>query len=343
MFKHTISYLQGLKSIVNEKDALTRLKFLPQRVENGVLINFNNKGIFKDTQIGEDDCIIFDKDTVNNASRCTDALINKYFDALDSFLSNCSINDNSGEAVNVSSNKIVIDPIYELLYTAIENKDKKEVKKLCEDLENKWFALDPDIVEDAIFDIMACVKAGDVDEVKAIIKEVEGEDLPADIVGSVAKTIVKEVCEDAARKAIKETITKPFIEENYQPKDETEEDLLADLDDAIKDEDVEDIEMLLKELGEKHPLYSKYHKIYLTLQDGADKKDTSSEDDEIEEILADLDDALEAGELDGKDGAIAILEELKDIVGEDDADYKKYYDLVYPPKKETRTSRRRGK
>lgn len=343
MYKHTKSYLQGLKSIVNEKDALSRLKFLPQRVENGVLINFYDKGVFKDTQIGEQDCVIFDKDTVNSASRCTDALINRYFTAFDAFLDKYSDNDEGCGAVNVKVK--TIDPIYEALYTAVENKDKKEVKKLCEDLEAKWFALEPEIVEDALLDIMVCVKTGDVDEVKAIIKDVEGDEFTDDITNN---QVAKEICEDTIkggiRQAVKETIVKTVIEENYQPKDEREEDLIADLEDAIKDEDIEDVKMLLDELGEKHPLYSKYEKALKELEGDKGAKDTSTEDDEIEEILADLDDALDAGELEGEDGAIAILEELKELVGEDDADYKKYYDLVYPPKKERESRReRRGK
>jgi len=318
MSKNLKAFLQGYGNIVKAKSDLDRLKFMPQKVEAGEVFDFTGKSCFGKLE-GVTDTVIIEAARVNDASRCTSALLRDYFTGLDKFTSSLDGDDTTTE--DTTSNLLEA----ELLDIVVKG-DRKAARKVLKELKEQWFALPEDEVEDAIYDLQDCVADKDVDGAKEIL---------ADLGGDGEKGVTFE--EPPTIHSDKD------LEESTEPVNEDEADLLADIEDAIKDEDVEDVELLLKDLGSKHPRYEEFEKRLAELEskpaDGSvdeNNGDELTEEEEIKEICLDLDDAIE-----DKDATKQkdFLEELKEVAGEDSEEFKKY-DALVNPKTETRRSRR---
>jgi len=266
---------------------------------------------------GISDTIIIEAARVNDASRCTSALLRDYFVGLDKFTSSLDGDDTTTE--DTTSN-----PLEDELLDIVAKGDRKAARKVLKELKEQWFALPEDEVEDAIYDLQDCVADKDVKGAKGILADLGEDDTPVTL-----DTSLNNCTQD-------DNPTK----ESTEPVNEDEADLLADIEDAIKDEDVEDIKLLLKELGSKHPKYKEFEKLLNILEgageDTKDDEDELTEEEEIKEICLDIDDAIE--DKDAKKQK-DFLEELKEVAGEDSKEFKKY-DALVNPKTETRRSRR---
>jgi len=316
----TQGFIRGLESFITAKSDLDRLKHMPQRVEEGRLVNFQGHKLTAKID-GLEDFIIMDADKVNDAKRFTSALLGTY---LEGFSKLQGVEDDETTTTENTNNEPTLE---DLLLDAVEAGDKKEVRNICKQLKEQWFALDEDVVEDAIDDIKDCVADKDVKAVEDILDSLETNDEEPKQ-QEVKKSEVKEI----------------FKEETPTKNDEDTEDLLLDIQDAIKDEDVEDVELLLKELGEEHPRYKEFSISLATLKgEDAVIEPEKNEDDEIDDIIADLEDAIKENDIDGENGAKVILEELKELVGEDDEDYIKFNKIVNPTTTRRNRRERRGK
>ena len=318
----TQGFIRGLEGFITAKSDLDRLKHMPQRVEDGRLVNFKGHKLTAKID-GLEDFVIMDADKVNDAKRFTSALLGTY---LEGFSKLQGVEDDT--TTENTNNEPTLE---DLLLDAVEVGDKKEVRNICKQLKEQWFALDDDVVEDAIDDIKDCVADKDV-------KAVE------DILDSLGKTNDKEPEQQVEVKKSAPELVKEIVKEETQTNDDDLEDLLLDIQDAIKDEDVEDVELLLKELGEEHPRYKEFSISLATLKgEDAVIEPEKNEDDEIDDIIADLEDAIKENDIDGENGAKVILEELKELVGEDDEDYIKFNKIVNPTTNRRSRRERRGK
>ena len=315
----TQGFIRGLEGFITAKSDLDRLKHMPQRVEEGRLVNFKGHKLTAKID-GLEDFVIMDADKVNDAKRFTSALLGTY---LEGFSKLQGVEDDESATTENTNNEPTLE---DLLLDAVEAGDKKEVRNICKQLKEQWFALDDDVVEDAIDDIKDCVADKDV-------KAVE------DILNSLEEPEQEEVIEKS--KSAPELVKEIVKEETPTNNDEDIEDLLLDIQDAIKDEDIEDVELLLKELGTEHPRYKEFSISLATLK-GEDAV-IEPETNEIDDIIADLEDAIKDNDIDGENGAKVILEELKELVGEDDEDYIHFNKIVNPTTTRRNRRERRGK
>ena len=313
------AYLKASSLIVRAKSDMDRLRFMPQKIVGGMFIDFKGNDLYPNTN-GVQDLVIFDADAVNNATRCTAALLNKYFTALDEVMLNNDSDDTALDEVMLNNDSDDTaegrkqDPLYVGIIKAIGAGDKKAVRDFCKELKEKWFALDSEMVEDAIDDLKDCVADKDVNEAGAIIAELTDDD-----VGVTAKE-------------------EPVKTEASKDDNKTTE-LIADLEDAVKDEDFEDVELLLKDLDKAHPRYDEFAGTLKKDEALLEDSDEMS-DQEIDELIEDIEAAIKDGDLDGeKDGAKVMLKELVAEVGEKDEDVVKLTALVYPPVEEKELSR----
>ena len=324
MFK--VAFIQGYKNMVKANNDIDRLQFMPQRIEDGTMYDFKGNTIFKNMDIK--DIEIFDLDRVAKASRFTAALSRDYFEALDKVIP--LIKKEDGRSINQDDE--VEEPKAEYasdILDAVEKGDRKTLRALLKGYKaNDWAVLDSDKVDDAIFDIMDYIDDKDVKRVKEIINDLISIDAATFNVEDDEKTVKKET---PVKK--EETTTK------YVPVDEDEEELIADLEEAVEDEDYEDVELLLKELGEDHTMYSHYKSFIPGKTKEEPKGEEPTKDDNsdiIDEICDDIDAALEDNDsLDAK----KYLKELAEEAGEDSDIYKEYDAKVHPPKRD-RSSRR---
>ena len=351
MEKLYLNYLTGMKTLATEKNDMDRLKFMPQKIEGQRLVNFH--GDYLTTVIdGLEDGEIFDKDKILNGKRCTPALVKSYFESYDKLITT------DEEVTETTNDKPTLE---DDLLDAVEAGDKKAVRAILKELKEKWFALDDDKVEEAIDDIKDCVSDKDVKEVEAILDSLEPADedtiLKENIAAGKERAKLSVAKENDERKKVKENIAEArkgakkihsAKAEEGTPTTTDDNDIVLDIVDAIKDEDIKDVEMLLKELGEDHPRYKEFNISLATLK-GEDaiietESDPITNDDDIDAIIGDLEDAIEAKEFEGEDGAKEILAELLELVGAEDEDYIKYDAIVNPPVEDKKSRRsRRGK
>lgn len=324
MFVH--AYLKGLTHMVQSKADLERLRFMPQKIENGNLINFEGQVLVGGLDIK--DTIIADFDRFATAKRYTVPLANDYFTALESVMS-LFVNKVGSEKDSETETSFE-EPYGADIYDAVAAGDKKALRKVLKQYKRtKWSALDEDDVEDAIDDIVDCIGENDaVPAAKEIVNNLIGDD----------------ICEVAKPNDKEKPIQKdPAVSVQETPADEDEAELLQDLADAVKDEDWDDVEMLLNELGKDHPRYVEFEK-HLKPEAKEDTKpsddnDNDNDDDIVDEILDDLEDALKKGDTSNQK---EFLAELAKEIGEDDDLYKEYDVKVNPPKQERSRRSRRG-
>jgi len=316
MSKNLKGFLKGFSEIVKAKSDLDRLKYLPQKVEAGEVFDFKGNSMFGILD-GISDTVIIEAARVNGASRCTSALLRDYFVGLDEFTSTLDGGDTTTEAVENN-------PLEAELLDIVDKGDRKAARKVLKELKEQWFALPEDEVEDAIYDLQDCVADKDIDGAKGILADLGNDDAQ------------KEAPVKETTKKVEQESKTPV--ESTEPVNEDEADLLADIEDAFKDEDVEDVKLLLKELGVKHSKYAEFEKQLKTLENLGEVEDDVelTEEEEIKEICLDIDDALE--DKDAKKQK-DFLKELKEFAGEDSEEYKKY-DALVNPKTETRRPRR---
>lgn len=317
------AFLTGYENMVKSKSDLDRLKCMPQKVEGGVLIDFSGKKLIGGLDVK--DMTVCDADRVNEAKRFTPTLSKEYFEGFNKLMSLLGGSDTDEEDVAVRE-------VYGAdIYDAVAAGDKKALREILKEYKKtKWSALDEDDVEDAIDDIKDCLADKDVDGAKEIVNDLIGCDICEDEVSDKGETL------DVPTSNDKEP------DPTYTPANEDEAELLMDLEEALADEDYEDVEMLLKELGTDHPRYAEFEAKLPGKGTAADDTNDSDdeEDDVIGEICEDIDAALEDGDTaKAKD----FLEELGEEAGTDSDEYKEYEVKVNPPKERTRRLSRRGK
>jgi len=312
------AYLMGMTNAVKAKNDLERLRFMPQKVEGGDLINFEGQTLVGHLTIN--DVVIFDADRVVKATRCTSALQRDYFEALDKVMPLFKDGSKGVEEKNDAPKEVYGADIYD----AVEAGDKKALRKVLKQYKRtKWSALDEDVVDDAIFDIIDCIGGDDLDDAIEIVTELIGED----------------ICEVETTKDEPKATT---ANSTYVPANEDEADLLLDLEDAVKDEDWDDVELLLKTLPKDHPRYAEFDAHLNEPTTGTDAKDEAPVgDDELttEEIISEICDDIDVA-ITNKEDTKELLAELATEAGEDSEEYKEYSTKCNPPKERTR--RRRG-
>lgn len=306
------AYLQGLKNMVESKSDLERLRFMPQKIEDGKLVNFEGSTLLGGLNVENRE--IFNADRVNNTKRYTAALSRDYFIALDGVMH--LFGDASETApANDSKEEYGAD-----ILALVEAGDRKGLRSLLKEYKKtKWKSIEDSTLEDDIDDLVDCAADKAVEDARAIIKDIAFID--------------KDIIDDAPAAPVetkKEEVT-------TAPANEDEAELIADLEDALADEDYEDVELLLKELGAGHARYAEFEAKLPSKGKEESKPEESGDDSIIDEICEDIDAALEDGDL--KD-AKSILEELADEAGKDSDVYKEYEAKVNPPKERTRRSRR---
>lgn len=313
------AYLKGLTNMVESKSDLERLRFMPQKIEGGIVTDFKGNVIFKDLDIN--DIIIFDADRVNDTKRFTAALSRDYFQGLDKVMplfSRSSTNTDTPTEVEA-----VVEYGTDI-YDAVATGDKKGLRAILRVYKNtKWSGLNEDAIEDAVYDLNDCADDKDVKGAKEIVLDLIGDDIC-----EVEDTKTDDEIDDAGA-----CIKKPTT--HAEPANEDEAELLQDLDEAIADKDWDDVEMLLKELGDKHP---RYNDLAANLP-GGDKAEVAepAEGNVVDEICEDIDAALKEKDI---DDAKKYLAELADEAGEASDVYKEYAAKVNPPKERARRSRR---
>jgi len=314
----TEAFLKTSRNMVEAKSDIERLRFMPQKIEGGKVIDFTGEVLFK--VLNTEDVVIFDMERVKKGKRFTTALSRDYFIALDGVM---HLFSRDGETSNDEPKEEYGADIYK----AVGDGDKKGLRKILREyVKVKWDGLNEDDIDDAVFDLNDCATGKDVDGAREIVTELIGED-------------ICEVKEEESSEPSTSSTEAPEPS-NHTPANEDEAELLADLDDAVKDEDWEDVETLLNELGEGHPCFMDYKMKLPSNKEDESKPTTCDKDSDaqvITEICEDIDAAL--GDGDTKD-AKKYLEELAAEAGKDSDKYEEYEAKVNPPKKETRRSRR---
>ncbi len=312
------AYLAGYTAMALTSNDLDRLKYAPQRVEDGEVFDFNNKSMFGKVE-GIEDQVILDAARVNEATRFTAALKRDYQEGMDKFIASLI----GGDAPAEDEEEAKADPVQELytkLYEIAAAGDKRTFKSLRKELKDQWFALDDADVEDAIFDLGDAVADKDVDYAKEIVEGL-GEDQ-----------------EDAP-----EEETPKKSEKSTKLTDE-ESEIIEDIKSAIDDGDEKDFNELIDELKEINPDLADEWSTAFTAQDAPEEETKEeeeydnaqdSESSVVDEIIEDLDAAIADGD---EEEAKACLEELADEVGVDSDTYKVNAEKLAP--KKTRRSRR---
>lgn len=289
-----------LLGALEAKTRIETLKAMPQRIEGGVVYDFNNNPLFN---VSNPDKEILGVSRVG--VKVTDALIIVYTDQLaqTDFL---LVDDNAAtkEELGADEPKTLEDQVLD----AVKAGDKKLVRSLCKELKEKWFALAPDDVENAIDDIKDCVADKDVNEAQAIIDELVDAD-----VGATAKE--------------PETYT-----EKATGDDSELEAILEDLKGAIEDDDKKDIEACMADLADEVGRHSKIYEEWNVKVNPP----TEEENDIVDEIIGDLETAIVDK---NTEEVTACLGELADEIGEDSDIYKEWADKA-TPKEEPKKSRR---
>jgi len=317
------AFLTGYTDMVKTSNDLDRLKFAPQRVENGVFYNFKGEDMFKGTVAGLENISLelIDAERVNGTSRFTQALTKEYFKGFDTLMD--MISKETGGVVAEDEPKLdPVSTLYHKLYDIVEAGDKKAFRTIRSELKDQWFAIDGGEVEDAIFDLSDAVADKDVDFAKEIVEGLGGDEVPEEY--AAAGVVEDNVPEPTPNKVDEKGLT------------EEEAEIIEDIKTAIDDGDEKDFNELIAELKEVNAGLAKEWKGAFVVKNTEPTTD-EAEDDVLGEILEDLAVAVEENdEAEIKE----LMEELADEVGEDSDTYKEWSEKVAP--KKTR-SRRRGK
>lgn len=309
------AYLAGYTVMALTSNDLDRLKYAPQRVEDGEVFNFNNKSMFGKVD-GVEDQVILDADRVNNATRFTAALKRDYQAGMDNFIASLVGGDAVAEEETTADVKLD-DKILEVVKVG----DKKAFRGMRQEIKDQWFALDDAEVTDAILDLSDAVADKDVEFAQEIL----------DGLGEVAD----------------ETPTKeePEVKEKEETKKSTElteeeSEIIEDIKSAIDDGDEKDFNELIEELKEVNPDLADEWSTAFNAAEPEAEETKEDEEDLVDEIVEDLEAAIKDRDM---DEAKECLEELKEEVGED-SDLYKEFDKLYAeklaPKKRERRSRR---
>jgi hypothetical protein len=302
------AYLTGIREIGLQKNDIERLKLLPQRIENGIIYRFDNKE-WINTENPDLNITLIEADRINNCKRYTEALqrevdsgFNKLLDAL------------SGD-VTPTTKELTLD---EKILNLVEAGDKKGFKALRKEIKDAWFALPDDVVSESIIDLAAAVATKDLNEAEAILADLETVD---DVVAEEEVEVDEE--------------TPPLEHDDNPTVDDVVAEIIEDIKSCIDDEDEEEFKELLEELKEHDTKqYEKWKDAFTT-----QSEDGTDEDEYINVILDDLDDALEDKDTSKCHTLIAALAEL---VEEDDEDLVEYTEKVaaLTPKKRSRRGRK---
>jgi len=318
------AFLNDYTNMVKTSNDLDRLKFAPQRVEAGVFYNFKNEDMFKGAVQGLETLNIelIPADRVNETSRFTGALQRDYFAGFDKMMEQITKLPGGKYTTDAVADEPVEVTLDDKILEIVKSGDKKAFRAMRQEIKDQWFALNDDDVADAIMDLGDAVSDKDVDYAKEILDGLPGnepvkKETPADTV------VVEE-------------------DENAELTDE-EAEIIEDIKSAIDDGDEKDFKELIAELKEINAdLAKEWSTAFVAAP--ADDKDEEEGTDVVDEIVEDLEAALEDGDM---EEAKECLEELKDEVGEDSDLYKEYAQKLkelmskVAPKKERRS--RRGK
>ena len=325
------AFLTGYTDMIKTSNDLDRLKYAPQRVEDGVFYNFQNKDMFAGAVPGLEslNIEIIDAARVNDTSRFTGALQRDYFAGFDKMMDQIvKLPGGKYETATETAEpvKVTLD---DKILEVVKSGDKKAFRAMRQEIKDQWFALNDDDVADAIMDLSDAVADKDVDYAKEILENLDGNSE-----SSHGNEPVETPKTETKKAAAKET--KPKKAELT----EEESEIIEDIKSAIDDGDEKDFKELLAELKEVNPdLAEEWADAFaVNVNDpAADETDEqNSESSVVDEIIEDLEAALEDGDM---DEAKECLEELKEEVGEDSDVYKEYAAKVAPKKRE----RRRGK
>lgn len=327
------SYLKGFENLVKAKSDLERLRHMPQKLENGELINFNGKSLVGKVESLKDSGIleVIDAERVNDASRYTAALQKEYFDGFTKLIK--IIEDAEGDVTNNVDEQSNEPSLEDRIIEIVEAGDKKAFRSIRQELKDAWFAVGDSEVADALIDLSDAVADKDVEFAKEILE-------------GLGDTPVIDEKQSKTNKGSDVENPKEVDDDSEQDEDD---ELLADFNDAVEDEDAEDCELILKEMKEKnHPKLKECEKIFSDKFGAAtfEKEPADEEGDVVNEILDDLDDAFDDKDL---DKCKKLLDELKEEVDEDDEDLLEYMNKVSNLDKELngsddtpRRRRRRG-
>lgn len=308
-------FLVGYKNMVKASSDIDRLKCMPQRLEDGKLIDFAGKVILGGIQ-DVADMEVIEAARINDASRYTAALQRDYFAGLDVLLSKFD-----GSTVDVDDAPVdAVVALYSKLYDIVETGDKKGFRAIRTELKDQWFALDAEVVSDAILDLADAVADKDVNLAKEIVEGIDDEP------------------ETEAPTAKEEPELKETPKKSKAKLTEEESEIIEDLKSAIDDGDQKDIDELLAELKEVNKaLYDEWlPATQVEVAEDTPEEEETEDDNIADEIIDDLDAAIADEDV---EEAKACLEELADEVGKDSELYK-VNAAKLAPKKETRKSRR---
>lgn len=304
------AFLTGYTDMIKTSNDLDRLKFAPQRVEDGVFYNFQNKDMFAGAVQGLETLNIelIPADRVNDTSRFTGALQRDYFAGFDKMMDQI-VKLPGGKYETASEDAAPVDvTLDDKILEIVKTGDKKAFRSMRQEIKDQWFALNDDDVADALLDLADAVADKDVEYAKEILEGLDGNSDETPVA------------------------TNELTDE--------ESEIIEDIKSAIDDGDEKDFNELISELKEINAdLANEWADAFaVNVDDPAAENDTpKSEDDSIvDEIIEDLEAALEDGDM---DEAKECLEELKEEVGEDSDLYKEYAAKV-APKKSSRRSRR---
>lgn len=319
------AFLTGYTHMVKTSNDLDRLKYAPQRVEDGVFYNFQNKDMFAGAVPGLEslNIEIIDAARVNDTSRFTGALQRDYFAGFDKMMEQITKLPNGGYTTDAAADEndtpkseVVDVTLDDKILEIVKSGDKKAFRAMRQEIKDQWFALNDDDVADAIMDLGDAVADKDVDYAKEILDGLPGNE-PTETAAPVKKETPK---------AAEPELT------------DEEAEIIEDIKSAIDDGDEKDFKELIAELKEINADLAKEWSTAFVAAPADETVDKDEEEtDVVDEIVEDLEAALEDGDM---EEAKECLEELKDEVGEDSDLYKEYAAKV-APKKERRS--RRGK
>lgn len=308
------AFLGGYASMIKTSNDLDRLKYAPQRVEDGVFYNFQNKDMFAGAVPGLEslNIEIIDAARVNDTSRFTGALQRDYFAGFDKMMDQIvKLPGGKYETVTETAAPVEVT-LDDKILDVVKSGDKKAFRAMRQEIKDQWFALNDDDVADAIMDLSDAVADKDVDYAKEILENLD---------------------DNSEFKEIDEVLPSKKDTESELTDEEVE--IIEDIKSAIDDGDEKDFKELLAELKEVNPdLAEEWSTAFVAAKPEVETKE--EETNVVDEIIEDLEAALEDGDM---DEAKECLEELKEEVGEDSDVYKEYVAKVAPKKRE----RRRGK
>jgi len=314
------AFLGGYASMIKTSNDLDRLKYAPQRVEDGVFYNFQNKDMFAGAVPGLEslNIEIIDAARVNETSRFTGALQRDYFAGFDKMMDQIvKLPGGKYETATETAAPVEVT-LDDKILEVVKSGDKKAFRAMRQEIKDQWFALNDDDVADAIMDLSDAVADKDVDYAKEILENLPGNE-PTETVkkDTPADTVVVEEDKNAE------------LLENL---------IIEDIKSAIDDGDEKDFKELLAELKEVNPdLADEWADAFAVNVNDPAAEPEEEETSVVDEIIEDLEAALEDGDM---DEAKECLEELGDEVGTDSDIYKEYAEKL-APKKSRRE--RRGK